>query len=79
MNALVSKFLANRHTSGAAVAYLIIELGQQVLSLWLPAHADQIYETARLFSKGVVGYGLIMAGDAKAPLTPSPQYPTSPE
>jgi hypothetical protein len=72
VTAFLSKLSANKHTSGAALAYLFIELGQQIACSWFPAHADQIYETSRQLSKGVVGYGLIMAGDAKPSLTPPP-------
>lgn len=71
MSQILSKILSNRHTSGAALAYLGIELGQQLACLWFPDHADKIYETARMLSKGVVGYGLIMAGDAKPQASPS--------
>lgn len=71
MTQILSKILSNRHTPGAALAYLGIELGQQLACLWFPAHADKIYETTRMLSKGVVGYGSIMAGDAK-PQTPPP-------
>lgn len=77
MTQILSKILSNRHTSGAALAYLGIELGQQLACLWFPAQADKIYETARMLSKGVVGYGLIMAGDAK-PQTPPPSQPDPP-
>lgn len=72
MTQILSKIISNRHTSGAALAYLGIELGQQLACVWFPAHAEKIYETARMLSKAVVGYGLIMAGDAK------PQPPTNP-
>lgn len=68
MNAFVSKLLANKHTTGAALAYVVIEGLQQVACIWWPEHADKIFETARQISKGVVGYGLIMAGDAKPQL-----------
>ncbi len=74
MTPFIQKLLANKHTTGAALAYLIIELGEQILSLWFPEHADKIYETTRIISKGVVGYGLIMAGDAK-PQPPTPEPP----
>lgn len=75
MTQILSKILANRHTSGAALAYLGIELGQQLACLWFPTHSDKIYETARMLSKGVVGYGLIMAGDAKPQMPPPPADP----
>jgi hypothetical protein len=81
MTPFIQKALTNRHTTGAAFAYVAIEIGQQLACTWWPHHADQIYETARQLSKGVVGYGLIMAGDAKPqspPLTPPPAAPTNP-
>jgi len=70
MSNFLTKLLANKHTSGAALAYVVIEAAQQIGCTWFPEHSEQIYETARQISKGVVGYGLIMAGDAKAQLPP---------
>lgn len=78
MTPFIQKLAANRHTSGAALVYLAIELLQQIACTWFPAHSDQIYETARVLSKGVVGYGLIMAGDAKQPPAPPPADPPKP-
>ena len=79
MSTFFSRLLANKHTSGAALAYLAIELGQQIACTWFPQHADHIYETSRQLSKGVVGYGLIMAGDAKPTPPQPPEKPLHPD
>lgn len=65
MRQFVQKIIKNRHTTGSALAYLIVEVGQQIFAAWFPQHADNIYETSRIVSRGIVGYGLIMAGDAQ--------------
>ena len=63
----------NKHTSLAAVAYVGAKLFSGLGEIWFPAYKDQFEQTANLIESAAVGYGLVMAGDAK----PKPPEPTA--
>lgn len=64
---VLARALQNKHTSGAAVALVAVEIAGGVFKIWAPHYQPQIDETVRYVEKMAIGYGLIMAGDAKPP------------
>lgn len=75
MTPLLQRAWQNKHTSGAAIAYLGAKLLAGLGAIWFPAHAAQCQQTAELIESGAVGYGLIMAGDAGTKPTTAPEPP----
>ena len=65
MSAIVSKLTGNPHTTYAAGFYIGAKLLSGLGAIWFPAYKDQFEQTANLIESAAVGYGLIMAGDAK--------------
>jgi len=63
----------NKHTSFAAIVYAGAKLGAELGAVWLPSHKDQFNATANIIESAAVAYGLVMAGDAKAPEQPTKQ------
>lgn len=61
---LLKLFLNNKHTSGAAVVYVIAYLVPKLGPIWFPGHAKQFEDTADIIQKAAVFYGLVSAGDA---------------
>lgn len=61
----LKSLVANKHTSGAALAYVGAKLLSGLGAIWFPAHKEQFDQTASLIESLAVGYGFIMAGDAK--------------
>ena len=57
-------FLANKHTSAAAIIYVVAKLGAQLGAVWVPAHSEQFKATADLIESAAIAYGLLAAGDA---------------
>lgn len=74
MNNRLQAILANKHTSGAAVAYLVAIGVAQLGAVWFPAYAAQFKETTAVIEKLALFYGMIMAGDAP----PKPEEPPKP-
>lgn len=62
--------LNNKHTSIAAVVYIVSQVVSELGAVWFPAHKEQFSATSKIIESAAVGYGLIMAGDAK-PSTPA--------
>lgn len=60
--------LSNKHTTGAAVVYGLCAIGQ----VWFPEHADKFHKTGQI----ALGYGLLLAGDAKPSIPPEPKTET---
>jgi hypothetical protein len=69
---MIKTLLANKHTSVAALAYIGAKLLSGLGAIWFPAHKDQFDQTANLIESVAVGYGFIMAGDAKKDAAPQP-------
>jgi hypothetical protein len=67
----VQTLLANKHTTGAAIAYLAANALEHLGPVWFPSHAQQCRFTGQWVWKMAAAYGLFMAGDAGAPLPPS--------
>lgn len=79
MNALITRFVSNRHTSGAALVYAIAAFGCPIASIWFPEYKVKLDHTRRILEALAVFYGFAAAGDAspaKPPLTPdAPKAP----
>jgi len=69
---MIKSLIANKHTSGAALAYVAAKLFSGLGAIWFPAHKEQFDATANLVESLAVGYGFIMAGDAKKDAPPTP-------
>lgn len=61
----IQTWLCNPHTTLAAVAYMTAKLGCEVAGVWMPSHSDQFRKTADIIEAAAVGWGFLMAGDAK--------------
>ena len=57
--------LANKHTTGAGILYLVAKFGCRIAQAWAPHYHDQIATTADALEGAAVAWGLVMAGDAK--------------
>lgn len=63
MNA-IQTLLANKHTTGAGLAFAVIKGGKHIAMSWWPHKADQIRTTADIL-EGIAGVYLgVSAGDA---------------
>lgn len=62
----LSAILANKHTSGAAIAYVLAKIATEVGAVWFPDHKAQFDATTGIVESAAVGWGLLAAGDAKA-------------
>ncbi|MBU6390612.1 hypothetical protein KGQ31_03645 [Patescibacteria group bacterium] len=65
MNALITRVISNKHTSGAAIVYCSAKFTVKLGAIWFPHYTEQFQQTADLIESAAVGYGLIMAGDSK--------------
>ena len=61
------RLLANKHTTGAGIAYLIASGLETLGPLWIPSKTHEFQLTAKWIHGIAVMYGLGMAGDAKQP------------
>jgi hypothetical protein len=75
MNKILLNAWNNKHTSAAAIAYGAAKVGSALGAVWFPAHAAQFAQTADIIESAAVGYGLVMAGDAKPTATPPQPNP----
>jgi hypothetical protein len=66
MNPIISRLMANKHTSGAAVVYGICMLIANIATRWFPEHAGQIAGSMTDIKEFAVLYGFIMAGDSRS-------------
>lgn len=80
----IQALLQNPHTTWAGVAYVVAKLGVHLGVVWIPSHADQFRRTAELIESVAVGWGFLLAGDAKPTtkasdthetITPNPSGP----
>lgn len=64
--------LANKHTSGAAIVYLVAKVLAELGKAWMPDKAHQWDLTLNIVEGAAVSWGLLAAGDAKqsAPAEP---------
>lgn len=69
MNTLIANVLANKHTTGAGIAYAAAKFGVPVLQSWFPGHEAAFKTTAESLEGLAVFYGLAAAGDAQKSLT----------
>lgn len=65
MKSIIARALDNKHTSGAALIYVAAKFGAELGAIWFPAHKDQFTATSNAIEACAVGWGLLMAGDAK--------------
>lgn len=75
MTALLTKLLQNKHTSSAALIYLLLAAMDALGPVWFPDSADKISATTTYFRQLAIGYGLLAAGDANAPKPTPPPAP----
>lgn len=68
---MIQRLLANKHTSGAAIAFIGANVVAKLGSIWFPAYKNQFDASMDLIESVAVGYGFMMAGDAK------PSVPTT--
>ena len=61
----------NKHTSIAALVYLLGKFGAMIAGVWLPAHKEQFDATAGIIEAAAVAYGLFAAGDGAKGLDPA--------
>ena len=69
----LTRLLANKHTTSAAGAYMLLTLISELGAIWFPEHAEQFDATITHLRQAAIGYGLLMAGDAgkaEPPKTP---------
>lgn len=66
---MIQRLLANKHTSGAAIVYIVANGIAKLGAIWFPTYKDQFDATTQFIENSAVAYGLIMAGDSK-PTTP---------
>src|SRR5882724_1373057 len=64
MNILLQRFMANKHTTGAALVYGVVTLLGQISAIWFPEHLTQINGTLDKIKEFAVIYGFAMAGDS---------------
>lgn len=74
---ILSRFMANKHTSGAGLVYGVCLLCGKVSAILWPAHAAQILDILNEFKQSAVIYGFAMAGDSKTKLEPEKQPPSN--
>lgn len=72
LQAIFARITENKHTSYAALAYIIGTALVYFGSIWMPGHADQWKATGEAIEKLAVTYGLLLSG------TPKPPPPTEP-
>jgi hypothetical protein len=65
MNQIFSRFIQNKHTSGAAIAYVAVVTMNRLGPIWFPQHQAQFDATAEVLKGAALSYGLLMAGDAQ--------------
>lgn len=65
MKELLLRFSQNKHTSGAAIVYAGVVTLNRLGAIWFPQHKEQFEATAEVLKGAALGYGLLMAGDAK--------------
>lgn len=65
LHALLAKFLTNKHTTAAAGAYAVLTLISEIGAVWFPEYADKFDATVTYLRQAAIGYGLLMAGDAR--------------
>lgn len=63
----LNRGLASKHTSGAAIVYIVAKYGAMACKVWFPQHSEQFDKTADIIEGAAVAYGLYMAGDSPAP------------
>ena len=64
MNPLQS-ILANKHTTISGLVYFGAKVVGQLINVWCPGHEMQVKSSLEIVEASAVGWGLIMAGDAK--------------
>lgn len=68
MPPIITRLMANKHTSWAAIVVFTMEalmrIGQAWFPDWFTAHATPIKETIGEIQKLAIGYGLLMGADA---------------
>lgn len=72
---MIKTLIQNKHTSIAALAWFAGKAVAGFGAIWFPHYKDQFQQTAELIESLAVGYGLIMAGDAKPSGTLPPSDP----
>lgn len=65
MHNIAQSLWSNKHTSGSAVVFFACELVNGISRIWCPELTPKVQETTKLIQHLAIGYGLIMAGDAK--------------
>lgn len=69
MNPLISRLLSNKHTTFAAVAYIIgAEVVPSLGAIWFPGHADQFKATSDKIKELALTYGFLMSGESSTTL-----------
>lgn len=76
---MFKNLIANKHTSGAAVAYIASALVSQLGAVWFPGHKEQFEATGKIIESAAVGYGLLAAGDASNQTKPEDSASKQPQ
>ena len=63
MNPILSKLMANKHTTGAGLFFILCLAASQISKAWFPAHLVEIDKTLDALKELAVGYGFLMASD----------------
>jgi len=73
---MIKSLLNNKHTSGAAIAYIGASVIAELGAVWFPDYKAQFTATMAVLEKVALTYGLVMAGDAKPTVsTDTPKTP----
>jgi hypothetical protein len=61
-NKQVQHVISNKHTSGAGIAFVAVNVLSKLGEVWFPAYAQQFKETSGILEYAAITYGLVMVG-----------------
>lgn len=72
--------LQNKHTSGAAVLFVLANFLSGIGAIWVPEYSAQFKQTEELLESIAVGWGFLLSGDATSinPIKPPSNDPPAP-
>src|ERR1700744_5716569 len=65
MPPILQRIMANKHTSGAGLVYIICVFASRLGTIWFPDHKVQFDQTVDLVKEMAVGYGFVMSSDSQ--------------
>ena len=75
MPPLLQRLMANKHTSGAGLVYVICMAITKIGAIWFPEHSAQLSQTLDVVKEAAIGYGFLMAGDSGKQQPPTADDP----